>query len=131
MTEKPKKKKIKVSIDIDLIERLTRNGTSIQDKIRYGLKELEEGKRELNWKQSIRVSIKQIEQILELCSRQGLKMEIPFPSIRPLMLVDYQHGKQPKILRFPNLNDVYEYLENAWREAIMAKEQLQNTRSDD
>ncbi|GAI60263.1 unnamed protein product [marine sediment metagenome] len=123
MTERTKKKKIKVSIDIDLIERLTADGTSIQDKIRNGLKILEEGKLGLNGKQPIRVSMTQIQRMLELCLREDLKMELPFPEIRPLMLIDYEHGKEPKILRFLSLFDVYEYLENAWREAIMAKEQ--------
>jgi len=128
MTEQ---KRITVRLDVSLIECVTRDGKTISEAIRTALEFYNKADKsdiltmagkEVLERARVRVSMKQIERMLELCSRQDHKLELPFPDDRPLMLVDYQPGKQPKILRVSSLSDVYEYLENAWHEAIMAKE---------
>jgi hypothetical protein len=120
---KKEKKKVLVSLYVEDIERLTTNGKTIQDVIRIALELFEKNDRpDLSTveKTKTRVTMKLITRVMKLCQDKGLKIEVPDPSDTPLIIVDYgRNGKEPEIIRVSSLADVYDYLENAWRESVM------------
>jgi hypothetical protein len=122
---KKEKKKVLVSLYVEDIERLTTNGTTIQDVIRIALELFEKKDRpDLSQVEKIksRVTMKLIEKVKKLCENQGLKIETPDSIDTPLLIIDYgNNGKDPKIIRVSSLADVYNYLENAWREAVIGE----------
>jgi len=120
---KKEKKKVLVSLYVEDIERLTSSGTTIQDVIRIALELLEKKDRPdmpIIEETKTRVTMKLIGRVMKLCQDKGLKIEVPDPRDKPALIVDYgKNGKDPKILRVSSLADVYSYLENAWREAVI------------
>ena len=117
---KKEKKKVLVSLYVEDIERLTSDGTPIQDVIRNALDFFDKKDRPTSEKIRTRVTKNLIMRIMKLCQEQGLKIEIPDPSDRPILIIDYgKNGKDPEIVRVKSLADVYEYLINAWRESVI------------
>jgi len=119
---KKEKKKVLVSLYVEAIERLTSDGKTIQDVIRIALESFEKKDRPdiTKAETKTRVTMKLIGRVMKLCQDKGLKIEVPDPRDKPALIVDYgKNGKDPKILRVSSLADVYSYLENAWREAVI------------
>lgn len=117
---KKEKKKVLVSLNVEDIERLTSDGITIQDVIRTSLEFFEKKDRTPLETIKTRVTKKLIVRVMKLCEDQGLKIEVPDPSDKPILIVDYgTNGKEPTIIRVSTLADVYNYLENAWRESVI------------
>jgi len=123
INNKKEKKKVLVTLYVEDIERLTTNGTTIQDVIRIALELFEKKDRpDLSEVEKIktRVTMKLIVQVMKICQDQGLKIEVPNPRDTPRLIIDYgKNGKEPKIIRVKSLADVYNYLENAWRKSVI------------
>lgn len=115
MTEeqnKAKEKRITVRLDSKLVDSLTKDGKTISTVVRTALMGLGGTKS--------RSSLKQVMRVLELCKKQGLCFEIPFPDDRPLLIVDYgKSGRDPQLIRVSSLSEGIEYLESAWRQAVI------------
>ena len=126
MNDKQKKEKILVSIDVSVIEELTKDGSKIQDKIRTALsgllaKEEKQGIEFMKGEIKQRHSMRQVLQLLKVIEGQGKKIEIPFPNERPLMLLDYGNKKsQPKIITLDTVADLYHYLQDVWIQSVIA-----------
>jgi len=117
---KKEKKKILVSLYVEDIEHLTSDGMTIQDVIRTALGLFEKKDRAPLEKIKTRVTMKLIMRVMKLCQDEGRKIAVTDPHETPILIIDYNgNGKEPEIIRVSSLADVYNYLEKAWREAVI------------
>ena len=69
-----------------------------------------------------RVSIQQIQQLVDLCKQEGFDLRVPdWNARRPfvvLQYIAYEPTAQPRIMRFKSLKEAKETLEKMWRDAV-------------